>query len=391
MKQRILICYEYFYPGYKAGGPIQSLSNLVSTFCNSYEISVLTGVYDLNTSEPYKDVKKNAWSRVYMPDGRCSVNIYYADNKRFNRSSFKSVLNAVTPHTVYLNGIFSYRFFQLPLLTLKGYKSCLEIIICPRGMLKKGALQNKAFKKSIYLFLLKRSQLLNHVRWHATNKDEAAEIARHFPFNNNIFIAPNIPKIPYKDIAIDCKEPGQLKLVYLALINRHKNLYQLLRMLKNSRSNISLDIYGPITDTKYWSECLSLIDERRKCIQYKGEVKPVQVQEIISQYHALILLTKGENFGHALYESLSVGRPIITSHYTPWKTLQQKKAGMNVSITDFEDCLKRIEDFANMGQKEYNIYCQGAHDLAWNYYNNLEPEEKYKKLFNNDYYLQSLQ
>ena len=80
------------------------------------------------------------------------------------------------------------------------------------------------------------------------------------------------------------------------------------------------------------------------------------MQEVIAQYHALILFTKGENFGHAIYESLSVGRPVITSYFTPWNDLQEKNAGVNVDISDTQDCVRKILNLCNFNQEDYNNY-----------------------------------
>jgi glycosyltransferase involved in cell wall biosynthesis len=113
-----------------------------------------------------------------------------------------------------------------------------------------------------------------------------------------------------------------------------------------------------------------------------GNVKPANVQQVLSSAHVFILPTKGENFGHALYESLSVGRPIITSFFTPWDNLEQNKAGFNVDIANDESLVLAIEKFKAMEQQEYNEYCNGAHSLANNYYKNMDSENKYGQLFN---------
>ena len=151
--------------------------------------------------------------------------------------------------------------------------------------------------------------------------------------------------------------------------------------MQKTDTNISLDIYGPIVDKRYWQQCLALIKKVPGRVQYKGEVQPVKVQELLLQYHAMVLLTKGENFGHALYESLSVGRPVITSFFTPWNNLEQNAAGLNININNFHESLQKLNEFADMQQDEYNFYCNGAHSLACNYYVNLDARSKYSKVF----------
>jgi hypothetical protein len=54
-KKKILVLYEYFYPGFKAGGPIQSLVNLVLAMQHQYEFYVATTAYDLQTAIPYPE------------------------------------------------------------------------------------------------------------------------------------------------------------------------------------------------------------------------------------------------------------------------------------------------------------------------------------------------
>jgi len=167
----------------------------------------------------------------------------------------------------------------------------------------------------------------------------------------------------------------------LSLIAEKKNLLLLLQLIKRIDKRVVLQIYGPVTDGKYWQSCKELICEMPDKVQYMGEVLPANVQQILSQYHALILLTKGENFGHSIYESLSVGRPVLTSNYTPWMNLEEDKAGFNLDIEKPEDCLSQLRKFIEMGQEEYDCFCLGANNLAAAYYNNLNTEVTYGRLF----------
>jgi hypothetical protein len=110
-------------------------------------------------------------------------------------------------------------------------------------------------------------------------------------------------------------------------------------------------------------------------------VRPDKVQETLQQYHAFVSLTQGENFGHALYESFSVARPVITSHFTPWTNLQQKQAGCNVSIDKKDEFIKCVEHFSIMEKQEFEEYCLNAYHIANEYYNNSDFINSYRKLF----------
>ncbi len=378
-KRKLLIFYDWFYPGFKAGGPIQSLTNLASFLIKEFEVYVVTGAHDLHETKAYKSVKINSWNTIKLPGSKEAISVFYADTKALNTKLITHFLIQITPAVIYLNGIFSYRFFLLPLLSAK--KKEVKVVICPRGMLKEGALSGKSFKKKVYLACLKLFRLFNLVYWHATTIEEAADIALHFPVNKGIVVASNIPKAPRANVSFLLKKKGELKLVYLSLINEHKNLLLLLQMLKETDAKITLDIYGPVTDEAYWSRCEVIISQMQEKVTYKGLVQPENVQEVLSCYHALILFTKGENFGHAIYESLSVGRPVITSHFTPWQNLYEEKAGVNVTVENKKECLERINEFAQMKQEDFNVFCTGAHTLSANYYQNLDAEKQYKEMF----------
>ena len=327
---------------------------------------VITGDHDLHSEDLYSGIAINEWTKTGIPCGS-EIQVYYADETT-NKSKFRQLLTELNPEVVYLNNIYSYRFFQLPLHAIRSLAVHPKIVICPRGMLKKSALAVKPFKKKVYFAYLKLTGLINNVHWHATSEEEAKDITKHFPANKGVVIAPNIPKAPLETFTLPEKRPGKLRLVFLSLISEIKNVLLLLQLVQGTDASISLDIYGPVIDEDYWKQCLVLIQQMPGKVQYKGDVPPAQVQEIISQYHLLILLTKGENFGHAIFESLSVGRPVITSYFTPWVNLLKVKAGANADISDKQDCLKQIQYFANMRQEEYNGFCMGAHEQAVKYY-----------------------
>jgi glycosyltransferase involved in cell wall biosynthesis len=242
-------------------------------------------------------------------------------------------------------------------------------------------LGGKPFKKKIYLGYLRLTGLLNNVYWHATSAEEANNILFHFPQNKGIVNALNIPKVPFSNISFIQKNSGHLKLVSLSLISEHKNILLLIELVTASEWNMELDIYGPVTDDVYWKKCEAFIEKHPGKVTYKGDIKPAEVQQALVQYHALILLTKGENFGHSIYESMSVGRPVITSNFTPWDGLKTKVAGVNVDINSRQDCLLQLDNFYQMEQEEFNRYCSGAHRTAVQYFNSMDTERPYRELF----------
>lgn len=375
---KVLIVYDYFFPAYKAGGPVQSLTNLIIAIQSKYEVSVLTGGYDLNESDILSGIILNKWSLINLQPNLNPIKVWYGGKGKPGAKQILQCIEDVNASVVYLNGVFSYRFVMLPLFKIK--KQGIKMVICPRGMLQNGALAGKPFKKKLYLTIVKLLGITNNVTWHATNEEEKMDIRKIFGNAAKVIVAANIPKRPVNKITPTIKEKGKLRLVYLSLISEKKNLFQLIKLVSKS-IGITLDIYGPVKDIPYWETCKPLIKSNEDRIKYLGDVLPEFVQKTFMNYDASILLTKGENFGHALYESLSAGRPIITSFFTPWKDLETKIAGWNLDINDDRDCISKLESIRAMDEESFNFFCSGAHKLAKEYYENTNAAENYLKLF----------
>lgn len=362
----ILILYDYFYPAYKAGGVTQSLYNLYNALQNKYALTIICSNNDLN-NEALIEEKKIAQVK-YINKLQILKNLFQIDKKNID--------------FVYLNGIFSPFFFCIPLLFFKIAYPKITIVIAPRGMLQSGALAIRSRKKNYYLAILKSLGLLQNNVWHATDEQEYQDIKNKIGPNSKISIAPNIPKTPIATLQIIEKEHQVVKLVFLSLITEKKNLHLILESLKEYNQKVIFDIYGPKKDFAYWDSCKKLMNELPSNIKvtYKGAIEPPFVQETLQKYHALILPSKGENFGHAIYEALSVGRPIIISHFTPWNNLKEATAGWNVNLNTVE-INGAINELQNLSQTDYICYCQQANQLAKEYFVNSSNMDNYNRLF----------
>ena len=93
---------------------------------------------------------------------------------------------------------------------------------------------------------------------------------------------------------------------------------------------------------------------------YHEDISPDKVIGALAKNHIFILPSKSENFGHAIYEALSAGRPVITSNNTPWNNLEKSFAGINVSLDGPEDMLHAIDYFGAMNQDEIEKWSAGA-------------------------------
>ena len=122
--KHILISYDFFFPGYKAGGPIQSLVNLVQLLQSEYKVSIFTSAYDLNELEPYFDIKINDWNKIYLPGASAAIDVYYADTKKIGYKEVKAVIKLLNPDIIYkfdvLFKIFNLSYIYYPRIIFKN-------------------------------------------------------------------------------------------------------------------------------------------------------------------------------------------------------------------------------------------------------------------------------
>jgi glycosyltransferase involved in cell wall biosynthesis len=157
----------------------------------------------------------------------------------------------------------------------------------------------------------------------------------------------------------------------------------LLQVLKNITHTISLSIAGPAENEDYWNECKKLIDQlpQHISVQYVGAKNKKEINALLQQHHLLLLPTKGENFGHAIFEALLAGRPVLISDQTPWLQLEKSKAGWDYPLNKPELFSSKIAELAEMDQQEFDLYAKGAWQYAHDFINNPALTEPYKMLF----------
>ena len=93
---KLLVVYDNFFPAYKAGGPIQSLTNLVLLMQKKIEIAVFTSGYDLITSQPVDEIKRDVWSQIYLPGSNAVVKVWYAGINNTGMQAFTRCLRKLS-------------------------------------------------------------------------------------------------------------------------------------------------------------------------------------------------------------------------------------------------------------------------------------------------------
>jgi glycosyltransferase involved in cell wall biosynthesis len=361
-------------PAFRAGGPIKSVANLVREFNDNIRYFIYCGDTDLNGGE-LENIVSDEW--VLFND---HTRVWYSSPGKISDNLVRQV-TAVKPDVLYVVGLFSWHFNIVPLIFCKVPKK----IVSTKGMLHPGALNEKKLKKKIFLKIFSLFEYHYKVAFHASDEEEQSFIRNYFGEVPKVFVASNFPNklnlLPVPD-----KQTGSLQLVSIAIISPMKNILLVLKALQHQSSVIHYDIYGPIKDEFYWDECLAQIKLLPSNISviYHKEIEHHEVNNALAQSQVFILPSKSENFGHAIFEALSAGRPVIISNNTPWKGLEYKKAGKNVEVNNTEELSAAIQFFADLNQIEFDAWCAGSKEYSEEVINISELRKQYERMFLND-------
>lgn len=369
---------DWYLPGYKAGGPIRSVSNFIAHLKEEFEFSIVTRDADYCTLTPYQKIKSDEWN--FIGDG---TRVFYFSKAKLNYNNLKKILSKEKYDTLYLNSFFSFYFTILPLIILWGKKKSPKIILAPRGMLASTALQIKPLKKYFYLLLFNFLGLSKKIIFHASSEEEKNEIEKRIR-KVKIEIAPNLTlKNTLHKFSSIKKTNGLVKLINIARIAPEKNLIYALEILKQVKGNVEFDFFGTIYNQKYWNECRKVLQELPKNIKanFRGEIEYEKIISAFQNYHFMLMPTLGENFGHIIFESLNSGIPVIISNKTPWKNLEEKKIGWDIQLNEKEKFISTIEKCSIMNQEEYNLWSENSFGYAKLFSENAEAFKANKKLF----------
>ncbi|WP_160290220.1 glycosyltransferase [Flavihumibacter solisilvae] len=340
---------------------------------------VVTSDRDLGENSPFENISVNEW----IP-GLNGEQVFYMSPYKKAFANTLQLLKSVKPDVVYFNSMFSSRFTIAPLIAIKsaGYKG--RVILAPRGMLHKGALGFKSGKKKLFLSLFKTLGLHKKLEFHATDQQEYHDIMLFFP-GNECSIVENIPGMNSLQASRIPKALGELRLVFVSRIHEKKNLHFLLEILgqANLPGSVLFDIYGYVDDKGYMAKCSRILAglPGNIKVQFKGPLPNADVYNVLPNYHLFVLPTLGENFGHAIFEALNAGVPVVVSDRTPWRNLKEENAGWDLPLENGSAFKSAIEEVFVMDDTAFTVLSDGAKTKAKNFFEKMDYQHKYMKLF----------
>ena len=114
---KVLIMIPWFHPAFRAGGPIQSVANLVKQYPGDSKFYIFCGNTDLNGIR--LNVPEGQWVDYYD-----NTMVWYAKSSS-RRGQLKSILKEVQPAILFCIGLYDVNFTIYPLLYSTGAKKII--------------------------------------------------------------------------------------------------------------------------------------------------------------------------------------------------------------------------------------------------------------------------
>jgi glycosyltransferase involved in cell wall biosynthesis len=293
---------------------VRSVARIVDTVPGDIDLALVTSDRDVGSAVPYPLLSGRWASR-----GRSRV--FYLNARRPAQwLRLLRELRAAPFDLLYVNSLWAPTFTVLPILAARlGLIRVGQVLVAPRGELSPGALSLKARKKRLFLHRWGRVLRTMDVVWHATAECEAADIRTVFDWAR-VEVSQNQTALPPEPIEPRGLPDAPARLVFIGRVSAKKNLDLALNALGRLSAPVEFDIYGPLEDRAYWELCRSVLRHLPSTVtvRYLGELAPAEVRGTFAGYDAFVFPTRGENFGHAIAESLSASCPVVCSDRTPW-------------------------------------------------------------------------
>ena len=361
----IFISCALFYPS-KLGGPANTLywlsKGLVAKGHNVYVV----------TTHEHIDDETIPYNSFTVIDG---INVFYATNR--SKLISNSIRIITKCDSVILSSVCYSPELLLALVARFFHK---RVIWSPRGEFSESAIGGR--KTKLAFFKLIKMAVGKHALFHATSKDEGNCIRNILGDSVKTTIIPNYMEIPKQQTRQTVEKPYLLFLGRIAPIKAIENLIEGASISEKFRDGaIELKIAGGVEGQfeSYYQMLQDIVNAKKlqDKVKFIGPVSGEQKLQTYCNAQFLFLVSKSENFGNVVIESLSQGTPVVASLGTPWKGLVKHQAGFWIDNSPAE-IAKTIDKILSLSQEQYDEYRNHAISYVdtFNIYSNTENWEK---------------
>lgn len=249
-------------------------------------------------------------------------------------------------------------------LSLLGILICslmrYPFVVYPHGELLGPALSIKPFKKKLTLkffsYFIKKAKafvVTSPIEFDSVNKF----------FSNRVIITSN---------AFNFTEPRRGEhigdyFLYIGRLHEIKNLDILInsyQLYRNSTSNPKPLIIAGDDKSQFARYLKSIVDDEGiHGVEFIGHVEDKKKYDLYRNATATFLVSKSENFGNVVVESLGVGTPVVVSDGTPWESVEINQCGFYVK-QDLESIKNAMLKFSVIDSTSYSKMVNSAVSFA---------------------------
>ena len=240
--------------------------------------------------------------------------------------------------------------------------SLCQLVVSPRGMLSRWALNHSAWKKRIFWALVQGPAVRRASCFHATADSEYEEIRSAGLLRQPVCVIPNGIDVP--EMKLKAVTQSRI-LLFLGRIHPKKGVDLLLRAWAAVGPKFpewELRIAGPdnngyLPRMQAMAETLNL-----KRVEFCGPLYGETKQAAYREAELFVLPTHSENFGITVAESLAVGTPAIVSKGAPWSGLEEHRAGWWIDI-GIDPLVACMEEAMSLSRNE--LISKGQSGREW--------------------------
>lgn len=355
VKPRVIILIGAFWPGHESAGPNLSVKAMCESLSDQVDFFLVARDRPFGAAEPM--VATGEWRDLGW------AKIHYLTVGSKGAEGLAALLRA-TPHDLlFINGFFD-REFTIPAMLARRFGKVprTPVVISPRGEFSSGALGLKNARKGLYMTLVRLLGLAKQVTFHVTSEEEQADTRKLFP-KNRVERITNVRPL----FALPPYQPGNVfRIAFLGRISPVKGLDVALEALALVTARVEFTIYGPISDPVHWARCEQLIAALPENVTAHrgGELTNDAVPAAMAAQDLMFMPSRSENFGHAIFEALCAGTPVLIGDRTPWRELEAAKAGFDVPLPNPAALAAAIDRLAAMSPAGYAEWRAGARAMA---------------------------
>ena len=358
MTTRLVVLSDFYYPATAAGGPPKGIRTALARQPD-LQIKVFCRNRDHLASAPFAapyigTVNVDDAQVTYLPGG-------------LGLSALRGVVKLAAAlrdaDVIWVNSLHS-RLFALPWLAFLRFTKA-SVMVSPRGELAQSAIRSShpGIKRGWHA-VLRLLRLDRHFLWIASSQTECSDISAAFPRASSFLLpeqsAFGSHMLQYKELE------HEVRLLSLGRITPIKGLDLGFQVLAHVESQVRLDVVGPVEDAGYLEYLVALAQDLLTNVRvfWHDPVDTAEVPRLIRESDALFSPTRGENFGHAIAESLALGRPAFIGPGTPWSFAESSGAVIILDPVRPRESAAKIDRFANAGTGEVTRSQQAARAIG---------------------------